>query len=206
MPTLIRCIAEDILTSVVLLKLVQRCPHLEPLLPVIDERGKDNLRKRCRAYAAASVVQPVVMLTDLDREPCPTALTSSWLPGGIPANCLLRIAVREVEAWLMADTEGFAQALAVRTAWIPDQVDALADPKSEVLRLSRKSSKSSIRRDVPPQPGRPASIGPGYNDLLRDFVKDTWDPVRAALKSPSLARSLQRMERFRPHLPGSDLA
>ncbi len=48
--------------------------------------------------------QVMFVLTDLDRVVCPVALRQDWLgPLPLPQRLLLRIAVREVEAWALAD-------------------------------------------------------------------------------------------------------
>lgn len=59
-----------------------------------------------------------------------------------------RIAVREVEAWLLADAEQAAGFLAVPLARIPAEPETLPDPKATLIALAGRSRKElcSARR------------------------------------------------------------
>lgn len=68
---------------------------------------------------------PFVVLTDLDTAPCPGELIKSWLANDQHPNLLFRVAVREVESWLMADTDNFAHYIATRKTLMPEDPDGL---------------------------------------------------------------------------------
>jgi hypothetical protein len=71
----------------------------------ISTGGKVRLDKDVPGYNAAAKGSPWFVLRDLDHDaPCPGALVTKLLPARSPLMCL-RIAVRAIEAWLMADPE-----------------------------------------------------------------------------------------------------
>jgi len=46
-----------------------------------------------------------------------------------------------VEAWLLADREGFAQFLGIRCNDVAANPEAVSNPKQKVIELARKSKK-----------------------------------------------------------------
>ena len=64
--------------------------------------GFGYLRSTISGWNHAAKGIPFIVWTDLDRYACPSMLIDEWLPFRHP-NFLLRIAVREVEAWLLGD-------------------------------------------------------------------------------------------------------
>lgn len=150
--------------------------------------------------AHARHYRPVLVLRDLDREGCVAdlvgRLTGRTQAGSQPPDrFLLRIAVRAVEAWLMADHEAFAGHFALRAGAMPVDPDRLPDPARELMALAAKSGSRAMRRDMPPRPGSGARRGELYTSNLLAFVTDTWDPARAAAngRSPSLTRAFDRL-------------
>lgn len=105
-----------------------------------------------------------------------------------------RLAVRAVEAWLLADAERLADFLSIRPARVPQLPDALDDPKKALVGLARRSRSSAIREDVVPRPGSHRPVGPGYTGRIVQFVtgpKSLWRPDVAASNSDSLRRCIQ---------------
>ena len=143
---------------------------------------------------AAQNVQPVFMLTDLDQGRCPPTLIDHWFQGQeIPPRFLFRVAVREVEAWLLADREAFGAFLGISHAKIDRDVERISGPKEYVLNLARKS-RGAVRRELVPAKGAVASQGFGYNACLGNFVEKEWSPERASENSSSLKKTLIRTE------------
>jgi hypothetical protein len=114
----------------------------------------------------------------------------------LPPRLLFRIAVREVEAWLLADREGIANFLGVAKIKVPQNPEAEHDPKNTLINLARKSRKRRLTIEIVPEPGSRASIGPLYNARLSEFVMEHWDVGNARLSSPSLDRALHRLSLF----------
>jgi hypothetical protein len=114
-----------------------------------------------------------------------------------------RIAVRAVEAWLLADRERVAQFLGVRPARVPHDPDGLDDPKEAVVNLARQSRRHAIRNELVPSARSGRRVGPLYTARMIEFVgdeQDGWRPEFAAKASNSLARCLKSL----PRLPEVD--
>jgi hypothetical protein len=108
---------------------------------------------------------------------------------------LFRVAVREIEAWLIADHEGIITLFGPRVSKVAENPDLLADPKRAILHYAKKAPRD-IREDILPQRNAIALTGLGYNRRLQDFVRTGWNPDRAAARSDSLRRTRQRLREF----------
>lgn len=164
--------------------------------PVYIKGGKHNLLKKINGYNQASQHGIWLVLADLDQDAaCAPPLLEQHLRQPAPGMCF-RIAVRAVEAWLLADRERIAAFLSVATARIPGDVESLPDPKLALLELAKKSRRTEIRTGLPPRPGSGRSVGPGYNDLLTEFVLKRWNPQVAATNCDSLDRCIEALRRL----------
>jgi hypothetical protein len=133
---------------------------------------------------------PVLLLTDLDSDPCPPGKITDWLGRAPSRGFLFRICVREVEAWLLADREAMAGFLRVNLNTLPLAPESLDDPKAKLIELAQKSPRK-IRAGLTPV-GR-ATIGPDYNEMLSSFIADSWSIERAVERASSLARARRRI-------------
>lgn len=131
---------------------------------------------------------------------CPAELIRSWLPSGRHPNLLLRVAVREVEAWLLGDADRLAALLKIRVGLVPPDPEALGDPKAALIALAANSPAASIRSALVPGARSTAKQGPGHNEILSSFVESSWRPGIAALRCTSLARAMRSFVEFRPQL------
>ena len=113
------------------------------------------------------------MLTDLDAVDCAPELLREWLGHEPSPDYLFWVCVREVEAWLLGHKNGIADLLRIPLSRIPEDPEALPNPKAELIRLAQRSP-AKIRNAITPV--QTASIGPGYNDLLGTFIRETWSP------------------------------
>jgi hypothetical protein len=161
--------------------------------PVYGKKGISHLRERIQGYNHAAHTRPWLVLVDLDRADCPPALRNDWLPHPAPRMCF-RIAVRAIEAWLLADRSSLAQFLGVSTSRIPRTPEELPDPKQFLINLASQSRKRAIREGL--VPGQGQRIGPAYNSYLIEFVRDVWNVTRAASNAPSLQRALHCLQRL----------
>jgi hypothetical protein len=161
-------------------------------------RGFGQLKSRALSYNQCSVRFPVILLTDLDRAECPPGLLEDWLGEAVrQPNFLLRVAVRSVESWVMADSAAFAEFFAVPSSVMPRDTDAIRAPKQFLIDLvRRKSRRRSVRDDVVPRPGRQAIQGAAYNEVLCQYLSDCWNPEAASIHSQSLAKTIMALERL----------
>lgn len=160
----------------------------------IGFQGKSDLERKTPELNRVANGITVFMLTDLDspRE-CPPGLIRSWIRGSLSPKFFFRVAVMEVESWVMADRMGFADFLSIPLHRIPSPTDAILNPKEFLLSLAKRSKKKTVREALVPAQGATFSVGNEYNTLLSEFVQDHWNLERAASASPSLKRTLDRL-------------
>lgn len=187
---------EDELSAAVMRKLIQATGRKFVISRIMNARGNGRLKADMAKFRTACHVLPHVVLTDLDQYACPPALLAAWKATALPPRLLLRIAVREVEAWLLADRDGIANFLSVAKNKVPQNPEAEADPKRTLINLARKSRRQRLAIELVPETGSSASIGPLYNARLSEFVNTSWDVERARMASPSLDRALSRLTSF----------
>src|SRR5215831_7456773 len=119
---------------------------------VYGRKGKRFLLQSINGYNNAARYAPWIVLVDLDRDcDCAPPCAQKWLARPSTQMCF-RVAVRAVEAWLLADRERLAQLLGVNAAWLPTNPDYLDDPKRELIDLADMICASTRRRRcaVPP--------------------------------------------------------
>ncbi len=184
---------EDLLSEAVVKKLVAAIrPELS--ISFVARNGRSHIEKKARELNRAAHKVPVLILADLDRpQPCPADLISQFIQGAPGPMLLFRIAVMEIESWIMADRDGFAGFLGVPPHRIPANTDSVPQPKEFIVNLARKSKRRNIREDLVPAPGGTAAIGPAFNPRIASFVVNEWDFSRAAHASPSLRRAIERL-------------
>jgi len=155
--------------------------------------GCGYLKSKLDSFMQMSLHYPVLVVTDLDEKTCAPSLLRSWLNGRVlPPEMMLRVAVREVEAWLMADHEAFGDFIGAR---INFDVESLADPKARLLSLARNANRN-VREELVAARGAVASQGVGYNIRLGNFVANSWSPERAAANSDSLFRTIRKLRQL----------
>lgn len=194
----IAVIVEDELSGAVMRKLIAATGRDFVIDRMINARGHGQIKSGIEKFRTSSYVLPHVVLTDLDRNPCAPFLLEKWGATDLPPQFLFRIAVREVEAWLLADREGIAEFLHVAVNKVPHAPEAEEDPKRTLLNLARRSRKKRLAQELVPALGSSAPIGPLYNARLSEFVNDKWNIDQAKLLAESLSRTLNRLSIFLP--------
>ena len=183
---------EDRLSDAVATKILEKFDV--GILKRIGYKGKSDLERKTLELNRAANGITVFMLTDLDSpQDCPPRLIRSWIKGTLNPRFFFRVAVMEVESWIMADRIGFAAFLSIPSHQIPSPTDNILNPKEFLVSLARRSRKKAIREALVPRPEANFSVGTEYNTLLSEFVQDYWNLERAATVSPSLKRTLERL-------------
>ena len=174
--------------------------------PVFGKNGKRDLRQRLPGYNRAAALAPWLVLVDLNADAsCAPPLKANWLPTPASLMCF-RVAVRESEAWLFADRERIAGFLRVARNKVPQDPEALADPKLEMVNLAARSRAREIREDMVPRPGSGRSVGPAHTSRLIEFASDAangWRPQIGAQVSESLSRCITRLRALTGRAQGS---
>jgi len=200
-PIPINLAVEDALSEAALRKILTQSNRPYAVGTCYNRGGYGYIRKLIRGFNNAARGTPFLVLTDLDTGQCPPALIAIWLGEPVHPNLLFRVAVREVEAWILADRVGIAKFLGIKRALVPVDVDQVQDPKACLIDLARKSPRRDLRMDIAPPPGSTRQIGPNYNGRLISFVQQRWDISTAQLCSPSLRRTVNAVARFLPTWP-----
>ena len=166
---------------------------------VHGRKGKPSLLRSINGYNNAARYAPWIVLVDLDRDcECAPPCARKWLTNPSAWMCF-RVAVRALEAWLLADRERLAQLLGIRMSLLPTEPDRVDDPKRELVNLARRSRRRPIRDDLVPREGSSRSVGPLYTARMIQFVEDGtagWRPDQALRVSDSLARCILRLTDF----------
>lgn len=194
MLTIIRAAVEGIVDEAVVRRLITHAGGQAGT--VYGRDGKPALRKRIRGYNDAAYYAPWVVLVDLDNDAdCAPPMCSAWVP--IPApNLCFRIAVREVEAWLMADKQTLARYLSVKAGNVPAEPERLERPKDAMVNLARGSRSRDIRHDIVPRKNGGRRVGPAYASRLVEYVQERWRPEVAAEHAESLRRAINCLNRL----------
>ena len=167
------------------------------LWPKNNLGGNGQLKANLKKYFDLAKKYPVLLITDLDTANCAPSLLNSWKNSvniEMPANMLLRIAVREIESWLLADNIAASKLLA--TNKIPHDPDQEPDPKRKLIELAKKAPRA-IQSDLVAERSARATQGIGYNSRLTNFIRTSWCPMRARTKSDSLERCCRRIENLK---------
>ncbi len=194
----VNLVFEDGLSGAVLQRLLDSSRQTYSVGLRYNSGGFGWIKKRINGFNHAAKGMPYVVLTDLDVSECAPALINDWLDGPRHPNLLLRIAVREVESWLLACRPTFAAFLGIQEDRIPIDVDAIDSPKEFIVNLAKRSRKRGMRSDIVPAGDSTARVGPAYNGRLMHFVETDWDPTLAKQNSPSLQRAMQALDVFGP--------
>ena len=163
----------------------------------MGNQGIGFIRRRMRDLNQIALYQnPVLVLADLDRPQDCAANRVMQLRGrlAISSNLLIRIAVLEIESWLLSDREGIAKWMNVPANAVPRSVETLQDPKRELRQLAERCRDRRLREGIAPRDVRGTHrTGQGYNDLLGEFATQHWNPEAARLNAPSLDRAIVRI-------------
>jgi Domain of unknown function (DUF4276) len=194
--SIIHVVVEDQLSARVAEKLIIRSSRGFQVGRTDIRRGFGNIKNSIVNFNQAAQRTPYLIITDLDSHPCPVEMRREWFTRSQHPNLIFRIAVREAEAWLLADRQRFADFLHVSKDIVTRDPENLPDPKSALMQIVSRSKKRNIREDILPEGD--ARIGPNYNVRLSDFVVNHWDIATARQNAPSLERAIRALETFKP--------
>ncbi len=192
----INLVYEDDLSEAVMTKLVSHFNEKFSIQNSYSGNGFGYLKSNIRGFNQASISTPFFMLTDLDNYKCPPQLIDDWINFPINQNFIFRIAVREVESWLLSDVEGLSGFLKVSQVIFPKEPEIEPDPKNRLIQIAKRSRVRNIREDIVPI-NENAKIGPDYNGRLIEFVSNKWSIENAIKRSISLRRALDKLGHFK---------
>lgn len=188
--------AEDVVSEAVAKRLIsQYAPQLE-YTRTYGLTGYGQLKVSMPTYDKISLYsEPMLVITDLDNPKlCLVHFRSEWCQGlQMPPTFVFRIAVTEIESWLLADRDRIAQWLGISKALLPRTPEDVERPKECLVRLASRSRYRKIREAMVPATRSTRSTGPGYNQYVSAFANDLWNPESARVAAPSLDRAIDRI-------------
>ena len=150
---------EDTLSDAVSTKILEYF-DLE-IVQKIGFKGNSFLKENARNLnRTARGFYNVFLLTDLDSpKNCPPKLIQSWVGAPLNSGFLFRVAVMEIESWIMADRESIAKFLSVPLNRIPHKRRNRKTQRVSRVRLPRGAERENVRhRTAPDKDGeRPKS-------------------------------------------------
>ena len=159
----IHLVVEDELSEAVLREILRQSERSFAVGAAYRRGGSGYLRTNVKRFNHGAKGTPFILLTDLDKNECAPMLIQEWLTDPLHPNFIFRVAVHEVEAWILADREAFAHFLGISPRDIPPEVDSIQDPKEKLISLARTSPKRDLRNSLIPRRGSTARVGRDYN-------------------------------------------
>ncbi len=186
-------VVEDVLGEVVSTKILEHF-GINIERKIVYE-GKSYLQQKARNFNRTAYEEcGIFMLTDLDSSDiCPPTLIRSWIRGPLNPWFFFRIAVIEVESWIMADRDALSEFLSIPIHRVPRNTDNIPNPKEFLVSLARRCTQRTVREALVPARGANRVVGVRYNAMLSNFVHSQWNLERAASISPSLKRTVDRI-------------
>lgn len=165
------------------------------------KKGCSYIEKTIAGFNRSARQSAYLVLVDLmdTRLPCPSAVISKWLPGR-NQNLVVRVVVRELESWLLADAENISRFLGVSRSRIPQKPEELPDPKRALINIARYSQRKAIRDAIVPEQGGTAVTGILYVSEMKRFIYNDWNVESARQSAPSLDRCLLRLAELKKRL------
>lgn len=193
---LVHLLLEGRLEEPVAEKLLAHCGHEKG--DVYGQRGCAYLYEKARKFQRlARAGCGVLVLADFrdTGASCPPGALRNTLSLSVPPprNFLCRMAVNELESWLLADAASLADFLGISAAIIPKKPDEEKLPKQALVNVARRSRKTALRKGIVPERGHGGIVAPAYLATMTEFIRDYWNISAAAQNSPSLNRCLLRL-------------
>ncbi len=204
MPIDIIAAAEDQLLAAIAMRLLQECGDKYQLQGRIQTlNGSVELDKKARKWNQSAINGNVhFVLRDLDTLASPQ--DSKYCPAKKIAKLLEKaekhrrflfcIAVAEAENWLLGDFENLCQFLKCSVKVQQPAPDTIKNGKEFLRDLVQCSRSKTIREGLSPH--GTAKVGPLWNALLPQFVREDWCPAIAAERSKSLRFTRTRLRDF----------
>lgn len=188
----INLVVEDSIQETTARKVLTRYAPQITVGKALGGRGAGYIDNRIEQFIRSAGPIPFIVFRDLDQLECAPLLSRLLLPRGSSDRLLLCIAVREVEAWLIADRDNLKTYLGVSK--LESGAESILNPKEYLIKIARRSRRKSIRDGLVPTGS--AVRGKLYNAILLQFVINHWDTEKARRGSSSLERFIRKVGEF----------
>ncbi|MBD3340936.1 MAG: hypothetical protein GF353_17640 [Candidatus Lokiarchaeota archaeon] len=187
---------EDPLSETVAKEMLNQSDNDFYVTNCLGKRGFGYIKAKIDSFNKAAKSLPFLILIDQDYG-CPPEKIRLWLSQKPNPNLIFRVAVMEIESWVMADREAFAKFLSIPISRLPSHMDKIIEPKQFLINTVKRSRSKRLIKDIAPAPNSTAHIGPNYNARLSDFVQHCWNVYEAIKYSESLRRAFNRIQGFK---------
>jgi len=185
---------EDIIHSSILDRIFNYQNGMHSIYRRFSRGGNAYIRKNFNSFNTASNYGSYMILTDLDNYECPLALIANWNCDAINSQLIFCIAIKEAEAWLLADRYNFAKYFSISIKKLPIAPELIPDPKLKIIELARMSRKRVIKQGIVPRDT--AKVGKDYNNILNDYIYNYWNIDNALNNSDSLRRVIRKLNNY----------
>lgn len=199
-------VGEDAVTRAIIYRLIKDYATGLRVVQSLPARGGE-IKSKIDAFNKLASYYPVILLGDLDAEPCPPIAKAKLFETvrTVSKDFIVNIAVDEAEAWLFADREGFASYFEVPLEYLPKsalqkfqglkpirEMFVSVKPSYYLTHcLIKKSSNSILREKLF---SSSSCKGKEYNSTILPFINDYWSPEVARINSYSLDRMIHRIQ------------
>ena len=189
----IHSLVEGLMDEAVAAKIIKAAGHIPGTCYGLRSCG--YIQSKIQSYnRSAKSIYYLTLIDFMDTgEVCAPEVITKWVPYR-EQKMLVRIVIREIESWLLADCEGIAKFLKIDLLKVPTTPEKLVDPKLELIKLARKSKSQDIRTAIAPEPESVAKVGKLYTSEMIRFIKKHWNIQNARINAPSLEKCLLRLE------------
>jgi hypothetical protein len=186
-------VVEDVLQEVVVRKILSGYTQIT-INSVFGLHGAGYIDSKIVGFNQAAKINPYIILRDLDNAECAPRLRMQLIGENISDQLLFCIIVREVETWLLSDSQSFCSFLGIPLPTELSRPEMIDSPKEFLFSLAAKSRKREIRDGIIPR--GTARTGAMYNFILIKYVEKHWNWKNASIKSSSLKRFINRLSAF----------
>jgi hypothetical protein len=189
---------EDILSEAVITRILSRFFPEARIARRFHGRGSGYLKLHLQAFVNGSRHIPYFVLIDSDRESCAKKFLTTLIKDKPPRQCMLRIAVHEVESWLLADFNNLLKSLKIQSGkCFYNNTDEIERPKEYILKIIDRGAPEVIKKSLIHASCGGATQGPGYNSFMVRFAMEQWNIDAALYHSESLKRAVECISNFR---------
>ena len=195
---------EDKISRDVLRRIIDYCNAETQIFQEFPARGS-KIFGYLPQYNQLAQNFPGIVCIDLDDKDCPLELLNELVFSGNKSdNLCINIPVAEVESWLLADRQGFANFLNLSVNNMPEskittysnsytEIQTNVKPSLYIMYyLAQYSRTSFIKKELTPKQN--AKKGPLYNTIMSEFVNKHWQIEEALHNSSSLQKCINRIE------------
>jgi hypothetical protein len=203
-------VGEDPVTYAIIKRVIDYCSGEIQIIAELPARGGE-IKNKIPEFNKLSSAFPVILLTDLDSNPCAPILKNQLITFVKNDNFLINVAVDEAEAWLMADRKGFAEYFLIDIENLPKPISTRQGGRKALIEMDfpykssmyltheliKLSKNISLKEQFTPKVN--ASKGPEYNTGILPFIQNKWNINQAKINSDSLNRMITRIKDLYQH-------